>query len=152
MTRSFLERVSFSDVESLLDRWWGQASPSSRGAARLTPDAITTAARNAGWHVDIAAIESWEHRTDQDMLAEVLRRAGPFAGELLIITEASFVPPVGAFRFDARLLLHFLQEHGDRFEPVFNGDLILIVLQEEKIVCVHHENHLITMSPRAGRK
>ena len=142
-----LNQVPLLDAAELLDRWWHDITPPGAVASRLTPDSVMDRARRAGCEVDIGPIDSWERRTDEDLLDEVYRRAGPFSGDLLLITEASFQLGGGAFRVAASALSGMMKMHQERFEPVFNGDVILLVLDERRIVCVHHENHLVKITP-----
>jgi len=146
-----LEQIPLWDVAQTLDLWWQDSTPKEAVAGRLTPDAIIDRARRAGFGVDIAPIRSWEDRTDEDLLAELLRRTGPLSGELLLVTEASFQASVGGFRLDASVLGSALKEHQERFEPVFNGDVILLSLEDRRIVCVHHENYLVRITPPTSR-
>ena len=85
-------------------------------------------------------------------LAELTSKAPAPLGEILVVSEASFGPGAGAFRLDGSELQGFLREHQARFEPVFNGDLILVAPRHRLVLCIHHESHLIVISPPlAGR-
>ncbi len=142
-----LNRIPLSQVADILNDWWQLGSSARLSGPRLTPDVVADSAREAAIQVEVEPIASWEHRTDLDLLHELSERAGPFAGDLILVTEASFDRGLGAFRLDASEFPATLLEHQTQFEPVFNGDVLLLTLEDRRVVCVHHENYLIKIAP-----
>lgn len=142
----FMVSVALAEVSDTLGAWWRAHANAVPGPASLTPDAVLLAAGKAGFGIKSKRMGAWETRDDHDLLAELVREAGTFKGELVLVTEASFGPDVGAFRFDAAMFPAAIGEHQRRYEPVFNGDVLLLVLAEKRILCVHHENHLFQVT------
>jgi hypothetical protein len=104
----------------------------------------------AGYRVGFFPVESWEGRGDADLYQEMERRAGPYDGELIFVSEASFAPGRGAFQVVADAVPEFLEWHRDHLEPVFNGDVIVVVRERHRIACFHHYGGILVMEAPAA--
>lgn len=123
------------------DRW------SARDEILLTPDGIVECARSAGGLVTVQTAADWETREDDDLWREMGEKMGGLDGQIILVTEASFGPGAGAFQFDARDAQQAMVEHRGKFEPVYNGDVIVLLRSGKGAVCLHHEGHWITAFP-----
>lgn len=136
-----LKNISLEQAARILGEWWAQPAPRA-----ITPDWAADAAREAGCAVRIGPVHDWEASSDEQSLLALTGASGNLSGEVLLISEASFNPRAGAFQFNASELPAALAEHQRRFEPVFNGDVVIIELQTKKVFCMHHAGSVIHIS------
>lgn len=107
------------------------------------PDRLAELAGEARQRITVHPIAPWESSTDLEMLAALEALEGPLRGKLVFITEASF--EVGAFVVDAAELPAFLEEHQRLHEPVFNGDTIIGIPKDGRVLCLHHGDVVIAI-------
>lgn len=138
-------------AESALLSLWGRPADVRRPARALTPDWVAVNARAAGFEVQVERIADWEDRSDADLMAELTSRLGRVTGRLVVVTEASYGSAGTAFELDAAELREFLREHAQRYEPVFNGDLVVAALELGSVACLHHEGYLFLVLPPRPR-
>jgi hypothetical protein len=136
-----LKIISLEDAGQILREWWAQ--PSFRA---ITPESAADAARKAGCEVRVALLHDWEASSDENSLLTLTGGSGKLSGEVLLISEASFDAEAGAFQFDASEFPAVLAEHQRRFEPVFNGDVVVLELQTKRVFCMHHAGSVIHIS------
>jgi hypothetical protein len=136
-----LKNVSLEHAARILGEWWAQPAPRA-----ITPDWAADAAREAGCAVRVGPVHDWEASSDEQSLWALTGASGSLSGEVLLISEASFNPGAGAFQLDASELPAAIVEHQRRFEPVFNGDVVIIELQTKRVFCMHHAGSLIRIS------
>jgi hypothetical protein len=102
----------------------------------LTPDAIAQGLQEPAW----AEIPGWEHRDDLDIAGAIGLLDGPIPGEVLIVTEASFITAHGAFVVPGAgvraLVASHLLNYGECF---FNGDVVAVALDSKEVWLFHHE-------------
>ncbi|NOU33036.1 MAG: hypothetical protein HOO96_34475 [Polyangiaceae bacterium] len=141
-----LHCISLEDALARLTVGWTPSPAALHPRAALVPDRLAELAGEAGQRVTVQPVAPWETSTDLEMLAAVEALDGPLRGELVFITEASFGVDVGAFLVDATELPAFLEEHQRLHEPVFNGDTIIGIPGEGRVLCLHHGDVIIAIT------
>lgn len=136
--------VSLAEAAQRIGQWWNQSPRNPRSF--LTPDSLVEHAQSAGCDIAVVEFADWEEGDDEGLCARMQELVGPLVGNILLITEASFAEAVGAFEFASADLNLVISAHQSQYEPVFNGDVIWALLDEGRIICIHHEGHLIEIS------
>jgi hypothetical protein len=136
-----LKIISLDQAARVLSEWWSQPAPHA-----ITPDWAADAARKAGCAVRVDRVHDWEASSDDRSLSALTEGVAPLSGEVLLISEASFNAGAGAFQLDASDLPAVLAEHQRLFEPVFNGDVVVIELRTKRNFCMHHNGSVIHIS------
>ncbi len=140
-----LHCISLEDALARLTVGWTPSPTELQPRAALVPDRLAELAGEAGQRVTVQPIAPWESSTDLEMVVAVEALEGPLRGELLFITEASFGVGMGAFLVDAAELRAPPEEHQLLHEPVFNGDTIIGIPEEGRVICLHHGDVLIAI-------
>jgi len=126
--------LAFQELEKLL--------PSCRN---LLPDAITEAAKEAGYSVQFVPLDGWEAISDEAILHMILPLEGNPDDPIIVVTDASFSKacPFSLPRGDLHefVILHFAQYK----ECVVNGDVVMILPTRRTIVLFHHEGVYATI-------
>jgi hypothetical protein len=142
-----MRTISLEEAVRVLCELWGLSGAGCSVSTGLTPDWVADSARAAGFDVSIERTANWERRSDEDLFEELSSGLGEMRGDVLLVTEASFGPAGGAFLVEASEMRAAMREHQESFEPVFNGDVILAVLQRRVVICLHHESFIILATP-----
>ena len=102
----------------------------------LTPDAIASTIGDVAW----SELPGWESMSD----TEIAIRSGLHAGLVgdVLVVEASISSRRGAFRVDVSELGSLVAQHLERYgECFFNGDVVVVQLDGERLWLFHHEGH-----------
>ena len=108
------------------------------GCQNFLPDEIAEAAAKAGYLSQFIPLHEWETMTDDDIFQRIMPAKQDVFETILIVTDASFIK-AGPFLLQIGDLLEFAKLHIAQFkENVFNGDVVIVLGANKKIVLFHH--------------
>ncbi len=84
-------------------------------------------------------IQRFEGASDTEII-HALNNLRNFEGDLIVVTDASYLNKLGPFLVNADDIINFVTKHGENFYSDFlDTDVIIVSLESNLVWVVHHE-------------